>query len=313
MSRPLSQHADIVYEETIQEYMKEYIKGQEKVLDLLSYVGHLYTVRLHGLNMGWRRADLPKVNMLITGPTGYGKTFSIKKLAEALELPYIRIDCSSVTAEGWKGTNLSTKIAEYVAKSPWGAGIVHLDEFDKMGNDTADNNDTVRDSKAAIQQNMLDLLDGEYSHSEENNKSSLDAVNNALVILTGSFQSARNIDVNKKKSIGFIEQSDDTESLEKRKSWKEYLTESGFMHEFASRIICSIEMERYTDEQIKDIIVYGNQSTYHKYYRALGVEAAMTHGELDELVKTLAKGKNGLRDLDSLLFEKYYKRKRNIE
>lgn len=306
MVKPVHEQTKIIFEQEILDHMQQFVKGQNSILDLMSYVGHMYTVKLSALAMGYDRQDLPKLNALITGPTGFGKTFMIKKLAEALGLPYTRIDCSTVSAEGWKGMNLSSKIAEFCKASQFGAGILHLDEFDKMGNNTGDSGDQPRDHKLSLQQNMLDLLDGEYSHGEEDGRTPLKNVNNALVILSGSFQSARNTNKNK-INIGFS--TSNKEDLEVRKSWKEHLTDSGFMHEFASRIVCSAELERYDADQIKDIVLNGRQSGYTKYTRVLAHEAILTEEELDELVTKISESKNGMRDMDSLLFEKYYNRK----
>lgn len=308
--KPLIEQTSIVYEQEIKEYMHQFLKGQDEVIDLMSYVGHLYSVKLYALGMGHKRDDLPKINMLITGPTGFGKTFSILKLAEALGLPYTRIDCSSVSAEGWKGTNLSSKVAEYCKNSAWGAGILHLDEFDKMGS-SQEGADNVREHKLSLQQNMLDLLDGEYSFNQEDSKVPLSNVNNALVILSGSFQTTRNDNKSNraKGSIGFVNKSKD-DDVENRKSWKEHLTESGFMHEFASRIVSSVELAKYTPQQIKDIVMNGKQSAYSKFKNILGLSAEMTEEEINTIVKDVSESKNGMRDLDSLFFKRYYEKKR---
>jgi len=309
MTKSINEYNDIVFEGHIVEYMQQFVKGQEKALDLMAYIGHLYTVNLYAKSLGHDNRDLPKINLMLTGATGFGKTFMIRKLAEALGLPYARIDCSSITAEGWKGNNLSSEIAKYVGSTVNGAGIIHLDEFDKIGNNTGHDGDNTRDYNLALQQCLLDLLDGDYSGEAENRKLPLDQANNALVIISGSFQTARNNEL-KKHKIGF--NTADDAKLDSKETWKDNLIQSGFMHEFASRIVISTELEKYNEDQIRQIIVEGKQSAYNKFKRVLGIEAELEGVELEQVIKVISESKNGLRDLDSLLFDKYYKRKRGI-
>lgn len=297
----------IVYQDEIKAIIGQYVRGQEEVVDLVSYIGHLYTAKLYGWAAGNVRADLPKLNLLLTGPTGFGKTFLIKKLAEALKLPYLRIDCSSISAEGYKGVNLSTILASYVEMSPHGAGIIHLDEFDKMGAYGQGGSGEIREYKLNLQQGLLDLLDGEYGQKSEDTKTNTTSINNSLIILTGSFQSRRDA-AESKKSIGFVAQTQDVIE-EGVKSWKEHLIESGFLHEFASRIIASIELAKYTDEQIKDIILNSKESSYVKYHRMFGAAAALDEDKINEVVKQVSESKNGLRDLDSIMFDTFYKKR----
>jgi ATP-dependent protease Clp ATPase subunit len=83
------------------------------------------------------------------------------------------------------------------------------------------------------------------------------------------------------------------------------------MQEFSARIVCSIELKKYNSEQVRTILTYTKQSVYNKYLNLFGRYETLEPEEIDEIVKKVEENKNGLRELDSLLFEKYYEKRRN--
>lgn len=311
----------IIYQSHIRNYMKEYVQGQQNILDLFAYIGHLYSLQLHGLKCGIRKKSMPKVNCLLTGPTGYGKTFVVKKFADSLELPYMKVDCSSVRAEGWHGTNLSEYIFRFLQKSPYGFGVLHLDEIDKIGI-SGDNNSA---GKLDLQMGLLDLLDGDYCHIYDRDRITksieLANANNCLVIMSGSFQHVRNYDDKQEKEeeiinrpIGFTADFNAIVKKEKEpeKTWKERLKDLGFIHELASRIVCQEELEKYDEQQLRKIIMDGKESAYHKYLNVFGQQHTLEDSDIDDIVKRVQDCENGLRDLESIMFEKFYKKRDSL-
>ncbi len=304
----------IVYENQISDYMTQYISGQSEIIDLLSFIGHLYTLKLYGLQHHIRLKSMPRVNALVTGPTGYGKSFSIRKFAESMEMVYYRIDCSTCSAEGWHGTNLSQLIKEFLKKSPYGFGILHLDEIDKLGHTGSKGHESATASKLQLQMALLDLLDGDYgflqSDDMSNKTTQLNNVNNALVIMSGSFQSERNFEESesKRRPIGFSSSFDKPES--NMKTWREKLKNLGFIQELAGRILCTIELEKYNSEQIKSIVKDTKDSSYIKYLNLFGGKYSLTDTEIDDMVDRVKDSDFGLRELESIMFETVYNKRR---
>ncbi len=294
----------IIYESDIKEYLSTYVRGQEKALDLLGFIGFLYTSSMFAQHCQIRKTSLPRVNLLMTGPTGGGKTFIAKHFAESLNLHYKKIDCSSVSAEGWHGTNLSELLADYLKECPSGFGVLHLDEIDKIGITGREN----QEGKVQLQMGLLDLLDGDYNHSssDKHGRSSgpLTAINNSLVVMTGSFQQDRNDKKDAKNKIGFKDIHPDKDE----RTYKEKMLELGFLQEFAARIVTQVELEPYTQEQVKDIIVNAKSSPYAKFQQLFGLRASLEDHEIDELVESVQNTKNGLRELDSLMFHKFFEK-----
>lgn len=294
----------IVLEHEIKDYMSRFIKGQDKILDLYAFIGYSYTTQLSAQILGIRKQSLPKMNILVTGPTGSSKTFAAQKFAEALGMPYTKIDCSITVGEGWLGTSTSAYLSEFLEKSPNGYGILHLDEIDKIAWGDGDD----YRGQIARQTSLLELLDGTYNILYGPNKTSLNNINNSLIILSGSFQQHRdNIDSMNSRNIGFINSKEKSEDI---LDWKNKIHTLGFSKEFAARIVHTIEVEKYNKEQIKDIIIFGEESPYRKYLNLFGEDATLTIDDINEIVDKTVNSKNGLRELDSLFFQKFYSKRR---
>lgn len=361
--RTLDYWPSVVPGSHIKAHLKQFVQGQDKAIDLLAYIGNLYSLQLLALKHGIRKKSMPKLNCLLTAPTGCGKTFLVSKFAEALGLPYQKVDCSSVRAEGWHGTNLSEYIYRFLQQSPYGFGVLHLDEMDKLaitgGNNT--------EGKLDLQMGLLDILDGDYKHLYDRwGKSGtidLSSANNCLVIMSGSFQTIRNFDedfddqcVEHEEEIADAEEkiaeefeSDDLvirqigfsadfnkvteisrskkkerqvrrierakKKLAKRKdelgsdkSWKERMKKLGFIQELASRIVWQEELEGYDKVQLKKILVEGKESAYNKYLNLIGQHHSLQEEEIDAIIDEIHGSENGLRDMESILFRKFYEK-----
>lgn len=304
--------------ERIHNDLRKFVSGQEKVLDKISFIAHLYSKKILWLKAGKDINLVPKLNMLITGPTGCGKTHIIKTLAATLKVPYHRIDCSTVTGEGWKGNNLSDRLAEFSDKSPSGVGIIHLDEFDKLGIPAQGSDSGRSDFIVSKQTNLLDLLDGSHSsppgERSFNKKSSeeIESINNCLVIMTGSFQGFRDDQKKVKAPIGFA--SNEDENKIEIKNWRKELTKVGFIAELANRIITSEELDPYTKEDIEDILKNTENNAYKKHLNLGGVGedyVKLSDEQINGLVETVHNSENGMREIESLIFELVYENELN--
>lgn len=292
------QQVNLKSEAGIKAKLRRAVSGQDEVVDLLSYLGHMYSIQTLAQMMGVDRTELPKLNCLITGPTGYGKTFLIQRLAECLDVPYTKVDCTSIMPEGWRGMPLSYAMRDAAKKSAFGIGIIHFDEFDKISVDRENHGTGSSDAKQDLQNALLDILDLNYQPVPESS--------NSLVILTGSFQVHRNHKPN--NTIGF--QKDISQKIERDPhGWKEEIKKLGFMHEFAARIVRSAELDAYTKEDIKNIILNTSESAYVRYIKATGRE--LTDVQIDEIVDGVLGSPNGLREIESLMFDMYYRGRTN--
>ena len=103
-----------------------------------------------------------KQNVLVMGPTGVGKTYLVKCLAELIGVPMVRADATKFTETGYVGGDVEDLVRDLVTqaegdKSIAQYGIVYLDEVDKLASSSVG---TGRDvSGRGVQTNLLKLME----------------------------------------------------------------------------------------------------------------------------------------------------------
>lgn len=113
------------------DYVKQYIKGQDAVIEQLSvpFFLHLESKQKHSSC----RINTPS---LLMGPTGSGKSEVIRIFAKACSCPVIRINTSEVVPTAWKGTHISDIIArelsDNVSIQDLEYAVIVFHEFDKI-------------------------------------------------------------------------------------------------------------------------------------------------------------------------------------
>ncbi len=92
----------------IKEELDKYVIGQDNAKQVLCFSFYLHAIRIGyikpiihseaNLPTDINDQNLPKSNVLLIGPTGSGKSHIINSLCKIFKLPYLRIDCSSLTS-----------------------------------------------------------------------------------------------------------------------------------------------------------------------------------------------------------------------
>jgi endopeptidase Clp ATP-binding regulatory subunit ClpX len=84
-----------------------------------------------------RQIEIAKQNVLIIGPTGVGKTYLIKHIADLIGVPFVKADATKFSETGYVGADVDDLIRELVQKAGGDLllaqyGIVYIDEIDKL-------------------------------------------------------------------------------------------------------------------------------------------------------------------------------------
>ncbi len=149
--------------------------------------------------------------LLVAGPTGVGKTHSIRTIADAMGIPFGRVVTPDLTPTGYVGANIQNAIAGEVKRvyerysKPPSRMILQIDEFDKV---------VVRGETftGMIQNELLKLLEPDgFLTIDEGRWGNVETIRlNAMVVLSGAFSFLKDmkeeIDEGTLKKAGFIDE-----------------------------------------------------------------------------------------------------------
>ncbi|MBZ0151023.1 MAG: AAA family ATPase [Planctomycetes bacterium] len=134
--------------------------------------------------------DLGRHHILLLGPTGVGKTFLVKTLAEFLGVPFGFASAAGLVEAGYKGNSVETLVGTLLGRAggdPRKAekGIVFLDEIDKIRRaDTGGMRDV---SGEGVQNALLTMLDGRLSVGEDSSRHPAVDTSRLLFVCAGAF------------------------------------------------------------------------------------------------------------------------------
>ncbi len=81
--------------------------------------------------------EYAKQNVILVGPTGVGKTYLIKHIADLIKVPFVKADATKFSETGYVGGDVEDLVRELVQKADGDVslaqfGIIYIDEIDKI-------------------------------------------------------------------------------------------------------------------------------------------------------------------------------------
>ena len=220
-----------------------------------------------------------KNNILMFGPTGVGKTYIIKLIANKIQVPFVKGDATKFSETGYVGGDVEDLVRDLVREADGDIelaqyGIIYIDEIDKIASNRSIIGVDV--SRSGVQRALLKPMEEtevdlkvphdpismiqEIERFRKTGKRDKVAVNtsNILFIMSGAFGELARI-VKKRiadQKIGFganiKDYRDDTDILQKVKA--EDLIEFGFETEFVGRLPVRAVFEKLTEEDLFEIL-----------------------------------------------------------
>jgi endopeptidase Clp ATP-binding regulatory subunit ClpX len=268
-----------------------------------------------------------KNNVLMIGPTGVGKTYMIKLVAQKLGVPLVKGDATKFSETGYVGGDVEDLVRDLVYEADEDIelaenGIIYIDEIDKIASSSNLIGHDV--SRTGVQRALLKPMEETevdlkvahdpvsqiqaIEHFRRTGKKEKRVVNtkNILFIMSGAFGALTDIIKKRlqKQGIGFEADVTPTEipwEIMKEVTAQD-LVEFGFESEFIGRLPVIVVFDELTKDDLAEILKNPNNPVIvskRQDFRAYGIDIKFEDEALDKMADMAAKMKTGARGLVS--------------
>ena len=273
--------------------------------------------------------ELQKQNVIVVGPTGVGKTYLVKHIAELIGVPFVKADATKFSETGYVGGDVDDLVRELVQKADGDVelaeyGIIYVDEIDKLATKSGMIGRDV--SGRGVQTTLLKLMEetevplsnpmdirGQMQammNMRGGNSPKKDSINtrHILFIVSGAFSGLEKV-VRKRLSQGQIGFGADpvgrpmNEEMFTQVETQDFI-DFGFEAEFVGRLPVRVVCERLTAKDLENILKYSEGSLLRQYERefeAYGIKARFEESAIERVAAQAEKENTGARALMTVL------------
>ena len=269
--------------------------------------------------------EYAKQNVILVGPTGVGKTYLIKHIAELIKVPFVKADATKFSETGYVGGDVEDLVRELVDKADGDVqlaqfGIIYIDEIDKLA---AAPNLVGRDvSGRGVQTTLLKLMEEtdvplrggndlqaqlqaafEFQRRGGKPKRETISTRHILFVVSGAFERLKQ-QVSRRLTQGQIGFNAEPRQLMDNELFQfvgtQDFIEYGFEPEFIGRLPVRVVCEELAADDLYQIMKFSEGSILRQYeraFRAYGIEISFEDEALHLMAEAAAKEKTGARGL----------------
>ena len=268
--------------------------------------------------------EFAKQNVIVVGPTGVGKTYLVKHIADLIGVPFVKADATKFSETGYVGGDVDDLVRELVQRAGGDVnlaehGIIYIDEIDKLA---SHGNSMGRDvSGRGVQTALLTLMEEtevpvrnpmdiqsqmQAAFDLKGGKVGRRTVNtrHILFIVSGAFSGLEKI-VQKRLSKGAIGFGAETADIPMdnelfRHVGTQDFIDYGFEAEFIGRLPIRVVCEHLDAGDLLEIMLNSEGSLLRQYeqeFAEYGIQARFDHAALKIIADRAVEEKTGARGL----------------